>query len=339
MRPSSNHLYPLLFAPTLKSYIWGGRNMQERLGRELPAGPIAESWEIAAHEDGASIVTNGLFAGQSLAAVHDLLGIELIGRRNLWAQERGKFPLLVKLLDATDKLSVQVHPDDSYALAHEGNELGKTEMWVVLHARPGAEIILGIRLGTTPHDFRTALLEGTLERYLHRLPVKSGDHICVPSGTLHAIMDGILIAEIQQNSNTTYRIFDWNRVENGTPRALHIDKAMDVINFGLVEPTLPQPTLIEELNGVKRSLLCRNRYFTTERIEFGMGTKFTSNLSGESMEIWGAIEGEVNINEVTLRGVRFALLPALLGPMSVTTRQGATCLRVYVENFRNEIAD
>src|SRR5690606_384399 len=102
--------------------------------------------------------------------------------------------------------------------------------------RPGAEIILGIRFGTTPHEFRAAILNGTLEEHLHRIPVKTGDHICVPSGTLHAIMDGILIAEIQQNSNTTYRIFDWNRVENGVPRALHIDKAMDVINFGMVEP-------------------------------------------------------------------------------------------------------
>lgn len=338
MKLSSNQLYPLLFAPTLKSYIWGGRNIQERLGRELPAGPVAESWEIAAHEDGDSIITNGQFAGQSLTSVHDLLGIGLIGRRNLWAQERGKFPLLVKLLDAADKLSVQVHPDDAYALTHEGNELGKTEMWVVLHARPGAEIILGIRFGTTPHEFRAAILNGTLEEHLHRIPVKTGDHICVPSGTLHAIMDGILIAEIQQNSNTTYRIFDWNRVENGAPRALHIDKAMDVINFGMVEPTLPQPILIEDVNGVRRSLLCRNRYFTTERIEFEIGAKFTSNLSGESLEIWGAIDGEVSINEVTLQGVRFALLPAFLGPLNVTTRHGATCLRVYVENYRNEIA-
>lgn len=338
MSRSFTQLYPLLFTPALKSYIWGGRNLKEQLGRELPDGPVAESWEIAAHEDGTSIVSNGVFAGHSLAYVHDLLGIELIGRHNSWAQERGKFPLLVKLLDAADKLSVQVHPDDTYAQANEGNELGKTEMWVVLHARPGAEIILGIRSGTTPDGFRTGILNGMLEQYLHRIPVKSGDHICVPSGTLHAILDGILIAEIQQNSNITYRVFDWNRADNGNPRALHIDKAMEVINFGMVEPNLPTAEFIDDVNGVRRSLLCRNKYFTTERIEFDKGAEFTNALTGDSFEIWGVIDGTVNINEVALHGVRFALLPAFLGPLSVTASHGATCLRVFVEDFRNEHA-
>ena len=157
-------IYPLLFEPVLKSYIWGGRTLAERLGRALPAGNVAESWEIAAHEDGASIVSNGRFAGQSLTAVHATLGLDLIGTNSAWAQARGKFPLLVKLLDAHDKLSVQVHPNDEYALAHEGNELGKTEMWVVLHAEPGAQVILSVRAGTTAADFRQTRFNTLIER-------------------------------------------------------------------------------------------------------------------------------------------------------------------------------
>ena len=158
----------------------------------------------------------------------------------------------MKLLDASRPLSVQVHPDDDYALANEGNELGKTEMWVVLDARPGAEIILGVRPGTTPAAFRAALQAGQLEPYLHRLPVQTGDHVCVPAGSLHAIMGGLLIAEIQQNSNTTYRVYDWNRLQNGQPRPLHIDKAMSVINFAQVAPGLCQPELLADHDGLRR---------------------------------------------------------------------------------------
>ena len=140
----TNELYPLLFEPVLKDYIWGGRNL-EKLGRQLPQeGVIAESWEIAGHEDGTTRVVNGRFQGKLLTELHEELGLDLIGSRSAWAQERGKFPLLIKLLDANRPLSVQVHPQDDYALAHEGNELGKTEMWVVLHAEPDAEVILGV---------------------------------------------------------------------------------------------------------------------------------------------------------------------------------------------------
>ena len=130
----ASDLYPLLFTPVLKDYVWGGRNLEEVLGRELPPGKTAESWEIAAHPDGQTLVANGRFAGTSLPDLHARLGLDLIGSRSQWAQERDKFPLLIKLLDANANLSVQVHPDDEYALAHEGNELGKTEMWVVLRA-------------------------------------------------------------------------------------------------------------------------------------------------------------------------------------------------------------
>ncbi len=324
-------LYPLLFKPVLKDYVWGGRNLARRLGRALPPGNVAESWEIAAHEDGASLVSNGRFAGQPLTAVHAALGLDLIGANNAWAQERGKFPLLVKLLDAQDKLSVQVHPDDDYAMAHEGNELGKTEMWVVLHAAPGTQVILGVRAGTTATDFRRAIGDGTLEQHLHTVDIQPGDFICVPSGSVHAILGGALIAEIQQNSNTTYRVYDWNRQANGRARPLHIDKALDVINFAQVEPALSPPRLVDERDGVRRLLLCRNRYFTVERVEFAPGAAYEGACDGRSLEIWGIIEGDVQLDDLALGAVQFALLPAALGPFRVAAAERAICLRCYVE--------
>lgn len=325
-------LYPLTFTPVLKDYIWGGRNL-EHLGRKLPPdGVIAESWEIAAHEDGTSIVNNGRFAGMPLTDLHKQLGLELMGRRCAWAQERGKFPLLIKLLDASRPLSVQVHPNDEYALAHEGNELGKTEMWVVLDAEPGAEVILGVTAGTTPEAFRQAISDGRLEPFLHHIPVQTGDHICVPAGSLHAIMGGLLIAEIQQNSNTTYRVYDWNRVgADGRPRPLHVDQAIDVINFDQQEPTLSPPQPIEASAGIRRELLCQNEYFTIERVLMDAGATFLGECDGQTLEIWGTTEGTAEINGVPLEAIAFALLPAALGRFTVQAHTSATLLRTYVQ--------
>ncbi len=327
----TNELYPLLFEPVLKDYIWGGRNL-EKLGRQLPQeGVIAESWEIAGHEDGTTRVVNGRFQGKLLTELHEELGLDLIGSRSAWAQERGKFPLLIKLLDANRPLSVQVHPQDDYALAHEGNELGKTEMWVVLHAEPDAEVILGVSHRINKEEFRVAINNNQLNPHLNRIPVKTGDHICVPAGSLHAIMGGLLIAEIQQNSNTTYRVYDWGRVgADGQPRPLHIDKALDVINFQQIAPQLCPPTFIASENGVSRSLLCKTDYFVTERVEIAAGTTFQGNCTGETLEIWGVTEGTVTVNDLALSAVRFVLLPAAMGEFLVTAVSPATLLRSYV---------
>jgi mannose-6-phosphate isomerase len=332
-------LYPLLFEPVLKDYIWGGRNLETILGRKLPPGKIAESWEIAAHEDGTTVVANGRFAGTPLIDLQQQLGLDLIGSSNQWAQERGKFPLLIKLLDAHQPLSVQVHPDDAYALAHEGNELGKTEMWVVLRASEEAAVILGVTPQTTRQAFRQAIDAGQLEPFLHRIPVKAGDVVCVPAGSLHTILGGLLIAEIQQNSNTTYRVYDWNRLQaDGTPRPLHVDQAMDVVNFDQVAPGLCQPELISNENGLRRYRLCHNQYFTTERIEISPRGEFVGKCNGRSLEIWGVLEGQAMINDLTLTAVRFTLLPAALGVYKVKGKTAAsagstqivTLLRTYV---------
>ncbi len=324
--------YPLLFEPILKDYIWGGRTF-EQLGRALPdEGVIAESWEIAGHDDGTTRVVNGCYAGKLLTDLHAELGLDLIGTNSAWAQARGKFPLLIKLLDANKQLSVQVHPTDDYALANEGNELGKTEMWVVLAAKPDAKLQVGVKANTTAAAFRAGIENGRLEPYLHYIPVQTGDHVCVPAGTLHAIMDGILIAEIQQNSNTTYRVYDWNRLgHDGQPRPLHIDKALDVINFDQVEPTICPPTLISDENGIRRERLCQNEYFITERLTLQAGATINGNCNGATFEIWGVLNGEIVINDLELAAVQFTLLPAKLGDFSVTAVTDSTLLRTYVD--------
>ncbi len=330
-------LYPLQFQPVLKAYIWGGRNLATKLGRDLPPGAtIAESWEIAAHPDGESVVSNGVYAGLSLTAVHAQLGLDLIGTHNAWAQARGKFPLLVKLLDAQDRLSVQVHPDDAYAARHAGQELGKTEMWVVLDAAPDAAVILGVQPGVTPATFQAALAAGRLESQLHSLPVQTGDFVCVPAGSLHAILGGLLIAEIQQNANTTYRVYDWNRLgADGRPRPLHVQSALDVIRFDQVAPALPRPQPRPAPAGQTRELLCRNRYFTVERLTLPAGSHWAGVCDGRTLEIWGVLAGRAIIDshggQASAPAVTFTLLPAGLGPFHVQATSDTQLLRTYVE--------
>jgi mannose-6-phosphate isomerase len=323
-------LYPLTFEPVLKDYVWGGRNLA-RLGRRLPPeGPVAESWEIAAHKDGTTRVENGPYAGQLLTEVHAELGLDLIGRNNAWAQDRGKFPLLIKLLDATAPLSVQVHPSDDYARLHEGDELGKTEMWYVLHADPGAELILGVTPGTTREHLRRAIQESRLDPYLHRVAVRDGDHVCVPAGTLHSILGGVIMVEIMQNANTTYRVYDWGRLDaDGKSRPLHVDKALDVIDLTAVAPEVQAAQIVEEKQGFRRAVMCRNDYFMAERIELEAGAVLLGTCDGDTLEIWGAIDGQVEINRLDLPAVRFALLPAAMGNYAVRALSRATLLRAY----------
>ena len=273
-------LYPMLFEPVLKGYLWGGRNLA-RLGRSLPAGEVvAESWEIAGHEDGTTVVTNGVYAGQPLTQVQAELGLDLIGTNSAWAHARGKFPLLIKLLDAEQALSVQVHPDDDYAHEHEGNELGKTEMWVVLSgtARGGADP--GRNRGNDARD-----VTGSAPRPVTPSHISTASR-CTP-GTISACPPApfmrswmaCIIAEIQQNSNTTYRVYDWNRVgTDGKPRELHLDKALHVIDFEAVEPGVCPAQTVEQGHGYRRSLLCDTRYFVTERVDLDEGATYRGDM-------------------------------------------------------------
>lgn len=332
----SEQIYPLTFAPVFRDYIWGGRNLETKLGRKLPPGIVAESWEISGHPSSPTQVDEGPLAGKTLPELLNLLGIELVGSRSRSMLARGKFPLLVKLLDANQPLSVQVHPKDEYAAAHENGELGKTEMWYILHAEPEAYLIYGLKPKVTPESFREALEAGELEKCLHHLPVKAGDAVFIPAGSVHAIMDGIILAEIQQNSDTTYRVYDWNRVgADGKPRPLHVDKALEVINFDQVEPGPFQPQLIEDKNGLHREIISACPYFNVEKIIFsGSEPSFSGKCDGTTFEIWGGMFGEADFvwqgGTRPLAATHFILLPASLGEFEVKVSGPATLLRTYV---------
>jgi mannose-6-phosphate isomerase len=330
---TDQHIYPLFFEPVFRDYIWGGRNLETLLGRTIPDGVVAESWEISGHPSSSTRVENGPLAGLALPQVQELLDEALVGTRSRWATDREKFPLLVKLLDANRRLSVQVHPSDAYALAHEGGELGKAEMWYVLYAKEGAELIYGLSRHTNAEQFRAALQDGTLSDLLHRVSIQPGDVISVPTGTIHALLEGAMVAEIQQNSDTTYRVYDWGRLgHDGKPRQLHVDKAVEVIDWGMVRPQAAVPTPLTE-GEVAREELCRSPYFVVEKVTLQEGASYEGVCDGTTFEIWGIVSGSAEVcgsgQRAPMAAVRFVLLPAALGAFSVSAERPATLLRVY----------
>ncbi|MBE2237535.1 MAG: class I mannose-6-phosphate isomerase [Caldilineaceae bacterium] len=326
-------IYPLTFDPVFKDYPWGGRNLATKLGRTIPDGIVAESWDIAAHAHGSSVVNTGALAGKTLPEVQALLGEALLGDRNTQALAAGKFPLLIKILDANRWLSVQVHPDDAYALSHE-DEPGKTEMWVVLHADAGAELIYGFAPGMTRAHYAEVIGTDASVDSLHRVPVKPGDVIFVPSGTVHALGPGIMVAEIQQNSDSTYRIWDWGR-----PRPLHLEKSLDVLNFSQVQPGPATPIVLLDEEGLRIEQLVRCPYFETERITLPAGHQYYGLCDGSTFEIWAVLQGKTTLDadatSLTLQAVQWALLPAELGEYQISAEEDAVLLRVFTpENER-----
>jgi len=225
--------------PVLKEKIWGGTRLAELLGKAAAKGRrIGESWELADHPNGTSRATTGPMAGLTLREILARHGPAVLGRgpqARRWAE---RFGLLVKFIDASDRLSVQVHPDDAYAAAHARGDTGKTECWIVLHAEPGAWLIRGLAPRTTRRELAAALEAGRAEDLFAKRPVTAGDFIWVPAGLVHAIGPGIVLAEIQQNSDLTYRLYDWGRTtDQGKPRDLHVREALETIDFSGEEPT------------------------------------------------------------------------------------------------------
>lgn len=306
--------YPLFFKPVYKEIIWGGRNLESAFGRELPPGNIAESWEVCCHKNGTSVISEGTLSGKSLTELmkEDKLGI--LGSKNLYLD---RFPLLIKFLDANDKLSVQVHPDNEYSLRVEG-DLGKAEMWYILDARPDARLIYGTKPGVAREDFEKAAIRGNLEDCLNFVPVKKGDTIYIPAGTLHAILDGIILAEIQQNSDTTYRIYDWNRVDkNGKSRELHISKALDVINFDFKgEITTP---VHHNHNGYSSSTLVSCEFFTVKKID--ISTEYADRTKGDTFFIFTSTSGSGKVvhnkGEYVIKSGTTFLIPASMGEFKI----------------------
>lgn len=330
-------LYPLKFNPVYKSYLWGGRNLQ-RFGKHLPEGVVAESWEISCHPNGVSVISNGEYAGTPLTGLIADFGVQVIGTA-LPTQYLAKFPLLVKLIDANDKLSVQVHPDDAYAQAHENGELGKNEMWYILEAKPGAELIYDVRPGVTKEDFARAVAQGTIESCLKKLPVSSGDVVNIPAGMVHAIGAGIILAEIQQNSDTTYRVYDYDRTDaNGVKRPLHIEKALEVIDFNSRNRLEKAPGLtIQPNQDTKRKILVANRYFAVELDTIrGMSEEIAD---GSKFYIYFVTEGtgEIHYQKNTLPVTRgeSVLIPAALGPYTI--KGDLQVLKAFVPDLEKDI--
>jgi mannose-6-phosphate isomerase len=219
--------------PVLVERVWGGRRLGDLLGKALPEGArIGESWELSDHPRGLSRVADGPLAGKTLRDVLDRYAPEVLGREGLARAWASRFGLLVKFIDAADRLSVQVHPDDAVAQAHAPGEGGTTECWVVIHAEPGAWVTCGLKPGTTRQQVAAALKKGAVEEMLAVRQVKAGDVVWVPAGTVHAIGPGIVLAEIRQNSDLAYRLFDWNRTgPEGKSRPLHVEHALASIRF------------------------------------------------------------------------------------------------------------
>ena len=242
----------LKLRPTCKDYLWGGNRLKTEFGKQSEKEIIAESWELSCHPDGISTIAEGRYRGETLARYLEEQGKSLLGRN---CEQFGNFPLLIKLIDARKDLSVQVHPDNAYAMRTE-HQQGKTEMWYVVDCESGASLFYGLASEQTKEELEKHIADGTILQVLNRVPVHPGDVFFLEAGTIHAIGSGILIAEIQQNSNVTYRVYDYDRTdEQGHKRPLHIQKALDV---ACLKPVVPRK---------RENHLACCRYFTVDRIK------------------------------------------------------------------------
>ncbi|HOQ06406.1 MAG TPA: class I mannose-6-phosphate isomerase [Clostridiales bacterium] len=318
-------MYPLKFKPLYKDYVWGGRNLAS-LGKPLPAeGNVAESWEIACHKNGSSIVANGEYEGIPLPGLIKALGRKLIGEA-LPQQDVDKFPLLVKFIDAQENLSVQVHPDDGYALANENGEYGKTEMWYIISARPDAKLVYDVVPGTTRESFAEAVARNDVESCLNTIEVSAGDVIYIPAGMIHAIGKGIIIAEIQQNSDTTYRVYDYGRVG----RELHIQKALDVINFSSAGTGKKCTGITLPLSaGSTRRIVVANRYFCTEIYDVSGSADDIADGSRFHIYVFVSGSGTIEWEEgrLPVRAGESVLIPAAMGKYALEGNM--TALKTY----------
>lgn len=260
---TQNQNKPFLLRPSGKDYLWGGRRLNDEFEKRIDMFPLAETWECSTHPDGPSYVAGGEDDGKELAEVVSshpgYLGIRHKGETEL--------PILIKFIDAKKDLSVQVHPTDFYAKEYENGKCGKTEMWYVLDAAKDAKLVYGLLHDSSEEEIRAAIISGTLTKYLQQVPVKKDDLFFIEAGTIHAIGAGVLVAEIQENSNLTYRMYDYDRADrDGRKRPLHIDKALKAASLkSSAEPKQPVRVL-KYRQGAASELLCRCKYFEVYRM-------------------------------------------------------------------------
>jgi mannose-6-phosphate isomerase len=318
-------LYPLTFQPVFKERVWGGRNIERLYAKPLPPNAsIGESWEITDRDNDVSVITNGPLAGKTLRWLMESHAPAVLGD----GRSADRFPLLVKILDAREKLSLQVHPP-----AAKAQELGgepKTEMWFIADAAAGADLYVGLKRGVTRATFEDKIRHGTVAECFHRVPVQGGDVMFLPSGRVHAIGAGNVIFEIQQNSDTTYRVFDWNRLGlDGKPRALHVTESLASIDFNDFEPSLVK-------GGYSRNETFAVRYLVDDPLfranawQIKRGQRFY--VSSKLPQIFGIVRGRLalrgNDMDVALRAGDFCLVPAQVARMAVQAETQVELLHV-----------
>ncbi|RXQ96252.1 mannose-6-phosphate isomerase [Ancylomarina salipaludis] len=324
------HLYPIKFVPIPKETIWGGNKLESLLSKDFPTNKkIGESWEISGVKDNISLVANGHLKGESLNKLIDKFGSRLLGHK-LYEKFGNEFPLLIKFIDADDALSIQVHPDDKLAKKRH-NSFGKTEMWYVIDAEKDANLIVGFNQRVDQKLYQQKLKEGNLEDILNTEQVKNGSCYFIPAGRVHAIGKGILLAEIQQNSDITYRMYDWNRVDQqGKSRELHTEMAVDAIDYSLEEEYATPYT--SEIN--KTTSLAQCDYFTTNHLVFDLEIMRDYSLL-DSFIIYICLEGEFeicynNLDRTLVKKGESFLIPAELNNLSLKPKTQASCLEVYI---------
>ena len=314
-------MYPIKLKPAFKDYLWGGTRLRDDFGKDCDFDKIAESWELSCHKDGNSVVADGEFAGLTLAQYIEKEGKSVLGTN---CEKFENFPILIKLIDAKDNLSVQVHPNNEYAQRVEG-EYGKTEMWYVVDCDEGASLLYGFKHNITKEEFRERIENNTLLEVTNSVPVKKGDVFFIEAGTLHAIGKGILIAEIQQNSNTTYRIYDYGRVgADGKPRQLHIDKAVDVTNLCPAKP-YPQSEPVD-MGGWTKKRLAKCEYFTVDVINVDTSAALEADKSSFVNILvldGGCVLSSEGNDAVELKKGDSVFIPAGLGKFELTGKCSA----------------
>lgn len=321
-------LYPLKFDPILKDKIWGGAKLQKLFNKQANSDNVGESWELSGYEGDESVVNNGFLAGNTLTELIEVYMGELIGDK-VFDKFGLSFPLLFKLIDADDDLSIQVHPNDETA-ASRHNSFGKTEMWYVLDAEPGAELIVGFNEGASADKCISLLEENRIEEILQHVPVKKGDVFFIPAGLVHGIGKGVLVAEIQESSDITYRIYDYHRKDDkGNERELHVDQALDVIDFDLKDDPKVKYTIQQN----QPVLLVTNEYFTTNIIEFDKEIS-REYASIDSFVVYMCVEGSFEIgsgnDKVTVEKGETVLIPAIIDNVTLYPQTKSQILEVYI---------
>jgi mannose-6-phosphate isomerase len=322
-------LYPFVFTPIFKDRIWGGRELERLYGKKLPSkGPIGESWEVSDRPGDASVISNGPLAGKTLRWLMENHGEGMLGSAKPAADNH--FPILCKILDARDRLSLQVHPPAQKAAELKGEP--KTEMWYIVDALPGAELYVGLKRGVTRQEFEKKIHSSAVADCFQKVPVKAGDTMFLPSGRVHAIGAGLVIFEIQQNSDTTYRVYDWDRKGlDGKPRELHIPQSLASINFNDFEPALVKTAFASD-GVIQKRPLVQDTLFNVEA--WKIEAQKEAPLKPLSLQIIAVTKGELEVRSgkegAKVSAGQFCVVPAESANARIIAHSEAELLRVLV---------